>query len=60
MAAPAAFSVKDRWMFVARAIVSVIILLPSIRVILNSASFSDATMKWAIGSSALILGYWLR
>jgi hypothetical protein len=56
----ATFNERDRHMFIARAVVSLLILVPSISIILFSASFSDATLKWAIGSCGLVVGYWLR
>ena len=54
------FTIRDRWMFIARASVSLLILVPSLAVILHSSSYSDGTIKWAIGSSGIVLGYWLR
>jgi hypothetical protein len=53
------FSLRDRWLFVARAMISLIVLIPSLWVIL-SGTFPEATTKWAIGIIGLIVGYWLR
>jgi hypothetical protein len=54
-----AFTTKERWMFVARVIVSAILLGSSLFVILSN-SYPDATMKWAFGIAGLVIGYWLR
>jgi len=53
------FSQRDRWMFVARAAISLIVLVPSLWVILIG-TFPDPTTKWAIGMAGLVVGYWLR
>jgi hypothetical protein len=46
-------------MFLARAVVSAIILVASLVVILSSG-YPDATVKWAYGMAGLVVGYWLR
>lgn len=53
------FSLRDRWMFVARAVVSLLVLLPSLWVILDGG-FPDPIVKWAIGMAGIVVGYWLR
>jgi hypothetical protein len=54
-----AFTPKERWMFVARLGVSVILLGSSLYVILVN-TYPDATTKWAFGIAGLVIGYWLR
>lgn len=53
------FSTKERWMFVARVIVSAILLISSLVVILSN-KYPDATIKWAFGIVGLVIGYWLK
>jgi hypothetical protein len=53
------FTSKERWMFVARVVVSVTLLGCSLYVILVN-TYPDATMKWAFGIAGLVIGYWLR
>jgi hypothetical protein len=53
------FTSKERWMFVARVSVSVILLGSSLAVILSN-KYPDATMKWAFGIAGIVIGYWLR
>ena len=53
------FTTKERWMFVARVVVSAILLASSLVVILSN-KYPDATMKWAFGIAGLVIGYWLR
>jgi len=53
------FSARDRWYFVARAVVSASLLAASLFVILSGA-FPDPIVKWAIGIVGLVAGYWLR
>ncbi len=53
------FTQRERWYFIVRAALSLIVLLVSLIVILNG-SYSDATTKWAIGMIGLVVGYWLK
>ena len=53
------FTARDRWTFVARAVVSVVMLTSSLFVIL-SGKYPDSTTKWAYGMVGLVVGYWLR
>lgn len=53
------FTTKERWMFLARVIVSAVLLTSSLVVILSN-KYPDATMKWAFGIAGLVIGYWLR
>jgi hypothetical protein len=53
------FTTKERWTFVARVVVSAILLASSLVVILSN-KYPDATMKWAFGIAGLVIGYWLR
>jgi hypothetical protein len=53
------FTPRDRWIFVARAIVSALMLTAGLFVIL-SGNYPDATTKWAYGMVGLVVGYWLR
>jgi uncharacterized membrane protein len=53
------FSPRERWIFVARAAVSAVVLITSLYVIL-SGRYPDATTKWAFGMVGLVVGYWLR
>ena len=55
----AEFSTRDRWHFLARAVLSVIILIVGLFVIL-AGSHPDPTVKWAIGLVGVVVGYWLR
>lgn len=55
----AEFTTQDRYHFVARVVVSVIILGAGIFVLLWG-NYPDATLKWAIGSVGVVIGYWLR
>jgi hypothetical protein len=56
---PAQFTTKERWTFVARAVVSLIILSVGIYIIMHN-SYPDAVTKWAIASVGVVIGYWLR
>lgn len=53
------FSPEERWTFIVRVVVSLVILAASLFVILQG-NYSDATVKWAYGMAGLIVGYWLR
>lgn len=53
------FSTSERWTFVARAAVSLIILAVGLFIILSN-SYPDAHVKWAFSTVGLVLGYWLR
>ncbi len=53
------FSDRERWEFVARSIVSLVLLIACLIVILKG-QYPDAVMKWAIGIVGVIVGYWLR
>jgi hypothetical protein len=55
----AEFTVEQRWNFVARAFVSVIILGTGLFVILGGSQ-SDVAVKWAIGAVGIVIGYWFR
>ncbi len=55
----AEFTIEQRWNFVARAFVSVVVLSAGIFVILHG-SYPDAIVKWAIGVVGVVIGYWLR
>jgi hypothetical protein len=54
-----AFTTPDRAFFVARVVVSLIILFAGLYVILWG-SYPDATIKWSFGMVGLVVGYWLR
>jgi hypothetical protein len=53
------FTARDRWLFISRAVVSVVMLTSGLYVIL-SGRYPDATQKWAFGMVGLVAGYWLR
>lgn len=53
------FTPQQRWLFVARAAVSAIILAAGLLIILSGA-YSDTTSEWAAGMIGLVIGYWLR
>jgi hypothetical protein len=53
------FTTKERWMFVARVIVSALLLISSLVVILSN-KYPDATIKWAFGIVGLVIGFWLK
>ena len=55
----AEFTTEQRWNFVARAVMSVIIVGVGIFILLWG-SYPDATVKWAIGAIGLVIGYWFR
>jgi len=57
--AEGAFTGKERWLFVARFSVSVILLGSSLYIILSN-KYPDASVKWAFGTAGLVIGYWLR
>ena len=57
--ADAQFTTQERWLFIVRALASVVILGVCFFVILTN-SYPDATMKWAFGLVGLVVGYWLR
>jgi len=48
-----------RWLFLARAILSLIILFAGIYIIL-SGHFTDTLTEWACGVIGVVIGYWLR
>jgi hypothetical protein len=56
---PGEFTTEQRWTFVARAVISIVILSSGIYVIMHD-SYSDAVVKWAIGAVGVVIGYWLR
>jgi hypothetical protein len=53
------FTDRQRYEFVARLIVSVVVLIAGLWVICTGA-YPDATTKWAFGAVGLVVGYWLR
>ena len=53
------FSRQERWMFVARAVVSIVLLTGGLYILLKGG-YPDAVTKWAIGVIGLVIGYWLR
>jgi membrane-bound ClpP family serine protease len=55
----AEFATLDRFNFVARAVVSLIVLCAGLYVLLFG-NYPDAIVKWAIGAIAIVIGYWLR
>ncbi len=56
---PAQFTTEQRWTFVARALISLIVLSTGIYIIIHDA-YPDAVTKWAIGAVGVVIGYWLR
>ena len=54
----AEFSQKERWHFVARAVVSLIVGIFALGVI-GTGQPAEA-VKWATGTLGVIVGYWLR
>jgi hypothetical protein len=54
------FTDRQKWEFIARAIVSIVVLVASIIIIFSGDTYSDATTKWAFGSAGIVVGYWLR
>jgi hypothetical protein len=57
----AEFSTQDRLNFIARSVVSGLILCAGLFVILShNYSYPDAIVKWAIGAIGVVIGYWLR
>lgn len=55
----AEFTTSERYDFVARAVVSLVILIAGLYVLLIG-NYPDAIVKWAIGVIGLVVGYWLR
>jgi len=53
------FTIEQRWTFVARVVISIVILSSGIYIIMHD-SYSDAVVKWAIGAVGVVIGYWLR
>lgn len=53
------FTQSERWQFIARTILTIVVLLASLFVILRGG-YNDAITKWAIGVFGLVVGYWLR
>jgi hypothetical protein len=50
---------NPRWLFLARATVSLIVLLTSVYIVLCH-HYNDTLIAWACGLIGLIIGYWLR
>lgn len=53
------FTERERWEFVARTVLSLIVLVGALIAIFGGP-YPDAVVKWAFGIIGVILGYWLR
>lgn len=53
------FTQRERYYFLVRVALSVILCSASLFVILDT-NYPDATIKWAFGIIGLIIGYWLK
>ncbi len=54
----AEFTERERWHFVARAVVSLLFGIPAIYVVVKGQPADS--VKWATGVVGAILGYWFR